>query len=183
MGRPVIILLALSLAANVFLGGFVAGRIASPTIAGIGESAGHRNRSEEHRRDLEALPPAVREKLRSAFRNNREEFVKSFREGRALHQEFIGILTADVFDRASAEAAAAKIEAFDGKRRQSMPRLVIDAMEGLSVEDRRALAAVVERRMMEDAGGPGRRHHRRRSHGKDDAPEPPPAATDDLPKE
>jgi len=185
MGRPIIIFLALSLAANLFLGSVVAGRIAGPHFQGFragadlrGDASHHGGRDADPRHEFEELPPAVREKLKDAFRENREEFVETFREGRALQREFVSILTADVFDRPAAETAAAKIEAFEGERRRSMPRLVIEAMDGLDVEDRRALAAVVERRIIDDMGGAGRRHHRRgrvRDGKADDAPVTPPA--------
>lgn len=165
MGRTVTILLALSLAANVFLGGFVAGRIAGPNLPGFDRQDGGRPGGGDDRGDpyaeFDALPPAAREKLRALFRQNRDSFIATFRDGRALHREFVSVLTADTFDRAAAEAVAAKIEAFDRERRQSTPRLIIEAMDGLSVEDRRALAAIVERRMMEDMRGGPRRLHRR----------------------
>ncbi|MDZ7629741.1 MAG: periplasmic heavy metal sensor [Parvularculaceae bacterium] len=173
MGRTVIILLALSLAANVFLGGFVAGRIAGPGFAGFDRGFGegpHRDRGRggDFRRDFDALPDAAREKLRASFKKNREEFITTFREGRALQQEFVGVLTAETFDRSAAEAVAAKIEAFEAERRRSTPRLIIDVMDGLPVEDRRALAKVIERRIIEDMRGPGRRH--RRDGPPDDGP-------------
>lgn len=165
MGRTVTILLALSLAANVFLGGFVAGRIAGPKLPGFdrhhgGHHAGGPLRGDRFA-DLDELPPAAREKLKALFRQNRESFVATFRDERALHREFVSVLTAETFDRAAAEAVAAKIEAFNRDRRQSTPRLIIAAMDGLSVEDRRALAAIVERRMMDDMRGAPRRRHRR----------------------
>jgi Spy/CpxP family protein refolding chaperone len=173
MGRTVTILLALSLAANVFLGGFVAGRIAGPNLPGFERPGGERH---GHGRvdvyaDLERLPPAARDRLKALIRENRGRFAETFREGRALHQEFIAVLTADPFDRAAAEAVAARIEAFQRERRPSMPRLVIETMDGLSLDDRRALAALVERRMSDDLMGGGRRGHRR---GRCDGPPPPP---------
>lgn len=174
MGRTVTILLALSLAANVFLGGFVAGRIAGPNLPVFDRHDGGRPGHGPHRGDPHAefdeLPPAAREKLRALFRQNRESFAATFRDGRALHQEFVSVLTAETFDRAAAEAVALKIEAFDRERRPSMPRLIIEAMDGLPVEDRRALARIVERRMIEDMKGRGPRLHRRFRDG--DAPPP-----------
>lgn len=174
MGRTIVILLALSLAANVFLGGFVAGRLAGPGFKGFehgpGPSLGH-GRGGDFHREFDALPDAAREKLRASFRKNREEFVTTFREGRALQQEFISILTAETFDRSAAEAVAAKIETFEAERRRSMPRLIIDVMDGLPLEDRRALAKVIERRIIEDMRGPGRRHRRGRDGPSDDPPD------------
>ncbi len=182
MGRAIVIALALSLAANVFLGGFVAGRIASPSIPGFDRGLKH-DGGEKTRRsaELDTLPPAVRDKLRAAFKSNRETFVSTVREGRALHQEFISTLTAEEFDRAGAEAAALKIETFESQRRRTVPRLIIDVMDGLSVEDRRALGAVVERRVMDEAAGarPPRRGFRGR--WRDGAPTPPPEGGVDSP--
>lgn len=185
MGRSVTILLALSLAANVFLGGFVAGRIAGPSLSGFDRAGSDRPGTDRHHggpgghgphrsdpfAEFDELPPAVREKLKALFRKNRESIASTFREGRALHQEFVAVLTADAFDRAAAEDVAARIEAFERDRRPSMPRVVIEAMDGLSAADRRALAAIVERRMIEDLKGRGRRHHRR--FNEDEAPPPP----------
>lgn len=181
MGRTIGILLAISLAANVFLGGFVAGRVAGPNLPGFDhgrdkDGRGHEGRG-GHRGghpDFDGLSPAAREKLKASFQKNREEIAGAFREGRALRDEFIGILTAETFDRAAAEAAAAKLEAFDEKRRGSMPRLVIEVMDGLSAEDRRAVAELVERRMMEEMAGPGKRRRGRRGEG----PPPPPPEDD-----
>jgi Spy/CpxP family protein refolding chaperone len=179
MGRTVTILLALSLAANVFLGGFVAGRIAGPKLPGFDRYGGGPPGGGPQRGDpfaeFNELPPAAREKLRALFRQNRASFIATVRDGRALHQEFVSVLTAETFDRAAAEALAAKIEAFDRERRQSMPRLIIEAMDGLSVEDRRALAAIFERRMMDDLRGANRRHDRLERRGRRPPPEDAPA--------
>ncbi len=173
MGRTVTILLALSLAANVFLGGFVAGRIAGPNLPGFdrhdGARPSHGSRYGDRHAEFDALPPAVRDRLKTLFRENRASFASAFRDGRELHREFIGVLTAETFDRAAAEAVAAKIDAFERQRRPSMPRLVIEAVDGLSVDDRRAFAEIVERRMIEDLKGRGRRHHKR-SNGADAPP-------------
>lgn len=163
MGRTVTILLALSLAANVFLGGFIAGRIAGPSLPGIdrhdGAHPGHGPGGPYA--EFDELPPAAREKLKALIRQDRERMAQTLREGRSLHEEFIAVLTAENFDRAAAEAVAAKIEAFQRERRPSMPRLVVETVDGLSLEDRRALAALVERRMGEDLRVRGRRGHKR----------------------
>lgn len=167
MGRTIGILLAVSLAANVFLGGFIAGRIAGPSLPGFDRHAGRDGPSRTAAPEFDDLSPAAREKLRALFVKNRREIAKTFREARALRDEFVAVVTAETFDRAAAEAAAAKIEAFEGTRRAAMPRLVVEAMDGLPAEDRRALAALVERRMLDEMKGPGKR---RRGH----RGEPPP---------
>ena len=173
MGRTIGVVLALSLAANVFLGGFVAGRIAGPSLPGFERRGAGEGPHHGGRHNLDDLSPAAREKLKDLFRKNREEFAATFREGRALRDEFIAVLTAETFDRAAAEAAAAKIEAFEGTRRAAMPRLVVEAMDGLPAEDRRALAALVERRMMDEMKGFGKR--RRGGRGEAPPPDVPPA--------
>lgn len=174
MGRTIGILLALSLAANVFLGGFVAGRIAGPNLPGFDQGRdkdGHRAHR-GGRPDLDGLSPAAREKLKASFQKHREEIAGTFREGRALREEFISVLTAETFDRARAEAVAAKLEAFEEKRRESMPLIFIEVMDGLPLEDRRAVAELLERRMTEEMAGPGKR--RRRGRGDDGPPPAPP---------
>ncbi|MFN0022304.1 MAG: periplasmic heavy metal sensor [Parvularculaceae bacterium] len=191
MGRGLVIALALSLAGNVFLGGFVAGRIGGPAMPGFErgrDNHGHERQGGDNKgrsAELETLPPAVREKLRAAFKSNRADFIASVREGRILHEQFISTLTADEFDRASAEAAAQKIETFEGERRRTMPRLIIEVMDGLSAEDRRALAAVVERRIMDDFAGPRppRRGFRGRWRERDGEPPAPAENTESPPAE
>lgn len=172
MGRTIGVLLALSLAANVFLGGFVAGRIALPGLPAFDHARGHDERGHRGggRHRFDDLPPLARERMKAAFVKKRDEFAATFREGRALRDEFVSTLTAETFDRAAAEAVAAKIDAFEEKRRGSMPRLVIEMMDGLPVEDRRAIAALVEKRMTEEMAGPGRRRHGRGEPPPDDGP-------------
>lgn len=144
MGRGVSIALALSLAANVFLGGFVAGKLA-------GGHGGH-----DHMRPFSFrhgpsdgfndLTPAARESLKRAFTARRAEGGDYFREARALHEEFVRVLSADVFDRAAADAIVAKFDAAERTGRNGMAKLIVDAAEGLSAEDRKSLARHLDRR-------------------------------------
>jgi Spy/CpxP family protein refolding chaperone len=164
MGRTIGILLALSLAANVFLGGFVMGRVAGPGLPGFGHERGEGGHGARHggRDDFRELSPAAREKVRASFRKGRKEMAAAVRDSDALREEFIRVLTAETFDRAAAEAVAARIEAFEKERRPSMSRVIIDVMDGLSAQDRRIVARLVERRMAEEmaAGGKRRGGHR-----------------------
>lgn len=174
MGRTIGILLALSLAANVFLGGFVMGRVAVPGFPGFGLERGEGGRGPHHdgRDEFRKLSPAAQERVKASFRKGRREMAAAFRDGAALREEFVSVLTAETFDRAAAEAVAAKIEAFEKERRPSTPRVIIDVMDGLSAEDRRIVADLVERRMAADRAGGGMR---RRGH----RAAPPPALEDD----
>lgn len=170
MGRTIGILLALSLAANVFLGGFVAGRIAAPNLPGFGPDRGNERHDGRGggRHDFDDLSPAAREKFRALFRENRREIAAAFREDRAQLDEFFSVLTAETFDRAAAEAVAAKLDVLEDKRRRAIRRLAIEVMDGLSLEDRRAVADLVKRRMTEDMAGAGER--RRWRGGRGEAP-------------
>lgn len=141
MGRGIVIALALSLAANVFLGGFVAGKFAGhgyPRAFGFAHGEGKR---------LSDLPPAARDALQRAYASH--QIIKDQRrdEMRALHEEFVSVLTAETFDREAAEAAVEKIAAADRSRRAEMARLIVGVADGLSTEDRQALARHVERRV------------------------------------
>lgn len=144
MGRGVIIALALSLAANVFLGGFLAGRIAG------GPGFHHAHHGPEFRRhameEFADLPPAARESLKRAFIAHRREAGDMRKEALALHKEFVSVIGAETFDRPAAEAVIAKIEAVEQRGAAGMARLVVEAAAGLSPEDRRALAEHFDRR-------------------------------------
>lgn len=172
MGRGIIIALAASLAANVFLGGFVAGRL----IGGDADGASGRGISSRHggREAFADLPPAARDSLKRAYLAHRAEGRGAADELKALHRDFVRVLSAEDFDRAAALAIADKADALERSGRTSFIKLVVNAADGLSVEDRKALARHIEAR---GARWKGRRHHRDGPPPEDaDAPkEPPPA--------
>lgn len=164
MGRGIVIALALSLAANVFLGGFVAGRLAG----GPHDHDGPHVFMFRHG-GLEAfsdLTPAARESLKRAFIEHRAASRGGFRETRKLHEEFVKVLGADVYDRAAADALVAKFEAAENSGRAGMARVLVEAAEGLSAEDRKSLAKHIEKR-----GGHWKGH---RGPGDGPPPEGPP---------
>ncbi len=153
MARGMIIALALSLAANVFLGGYVVGKSVGGKNADAGE---HPGRDVDGDR-FDDLPPAARASLKAAFLSHRA----TADEGRAryaeLHRSFMQILSAEKFDRAAAEAVVDEMEALGSSARAGMTRLIVEAAAGLSLEDRIALARHFE----------SRRHDHRRGHGGD----------------
>lgn len=154
MGRGIIIALALSLAANVFLGGFVFGRMAGgPHDRGGPHVLGNRHDGPESFSDM---TPLARESLKRAFEARRAMSREQFREASALHEEFVKVLGADVYDRAAAEALAAKFEAAESFGRAGMARLIVEAADGLSAQDRKSLADHIARR------GHWTERHRRR---------------------
>jgi uncharacterized membrane protein len=144
VGRGIAVALALSLAANVFLGGFVAGKIAGGPRFHHGppgfdmKGAGHE--------EFADLPPAARESLKEAFLARRADGADMRREARALHEEFVAVLIAEPWDRAAADAVVAKFEAAEIAGRAGMARLLVEAADGLSAEDRKALAKHLEKR-------------------------------------
>lgn len=145
MGRGIVIALALSLAANVFLGGFVIGKMAG----GPHDRGGSHEFAFRHHDGPEGfldLTPAARESLKRAFETRRAAATQEFSAARELHEEFVKVLGADVYDRAAAEALAAKFEAAENFGRAGMARLIVEAADGLSTEDRKSLAKHIERR-------------------------------------
>lgn len=129
-------LLALSLAANVFLGGFVAGRLVGP------QGFHHRgHRGAEATFEARALSPEGREIVRAAFKEQREALFGSARESRKRRDAVAAALAADPFDRAGVEAAVAAFRETDAEHRRAIAKTLIDAAEKLSVEDRKSLAA------------------------------------------
>ncbi|MEZ5920928.1 MAG: periplasmic heavy metal sensor [Parvularculaceae bacterium] len=154
MGRGIAIALALSLGANIFLGGFVAGRMLHG-VSGDRPPVGD-YRGEKGERGPE-LSDAARDKMRAAFKAHRPEFRQSMIEAKALHAEFTKVLTAETFDRAAAEDVAEKLAAYEGERRAQFTKLIIETVDGMSLEDRKALAASFAERQF----GQRRSHHRR----------------------
>lgn len=146
MGRGIIIALALSLAANVFLGGFVAGRIAGGPHDGHGPSHMFSFRHHDGREEFPDLTPAARESLKRAFIEHRAASREDLRDARKLHEDFVKVLSADDYDRAAADALASKFEAAERSGRAGMARILVEAADGLSVEDRKSLAKHIDRR-------------------------------------
>lgn len=165
MNKGLVIALALSLGANVFLGGYVAGKLAG---GGYGLD-GHERRG--HRVDFDDVTPAARLALRRAFKEHRDENAGYRDAARALHDELVAVMAAETFDRAAADLIAEKFAALDVSFRGDMARIVIEAADGLPLADRRALARHLEKRMRRgDRRGP--------MGGREDGPPPDGPSTD-----
>jgi uncharacterized membrane protein len=152
MNRTLTFLLMLSLAANVFLGGFVAGRLlGGPRHDGHVRGAG----SGEHRGGpdgaamlfgaMEDLSPAGREILRETFKGARERMRDGFGKSAQMRRALGAALAAEPFDRAKAEAALALITEADAKAHLAASTLLIDAAEKMTPADRKALAEAYQR--------------------------------------
>jgi uncharacterized membrane protein len=145
VNKGLVIALGLSLAANVFFGGFLAGR-----LAGGGHHRGAPFFDHGAHGEFGDLTPAAREALRREFEERRESGAEARREVRKAHKELIAALKAETFDRAAADKIADRMEAADASFRSGMARLVIEAAEGLSREDREALARHLDMRARRD---------------------------------
>lgn len=145
--RMLPILLAVSLAANVFLGGFVAGRL-------LGDPPHHRlaiMREGGHAPipffgAADALSPEGRRVFHDTFSGKRRDMRAAFVETQRLRQALAEALAAEPFDRARAEAALTAVQSSDAANQRAVVALVLDAAERLSPEDRKALASAHERR-------------------------------------
>ena len=130
MGRGLIILLLASLAANVFLGGFVAGRY-------LGKPPHHGSPPLER---MESLSPEARAAVRDVFQSRRDSFREHRLERRELQRALYDAMIAEPFDREKVEAAMAALRQARDNQHQSQNKVLLDALENLSAEDRKALA-------------------------------------------
>ena len=178
MNRGLAIALFASLAINIFLGGFVVGRLAGgPPHSGFGHPRHEAGLMMFP--DLDVLSPAGRETFREVFAARHEALRERHRELSRRRAAFTAALAADPWNRAKAEAALAELKAATDEQETAFAALIIDAFERLSTEDRKALV---------EAGARGGhwRHRKGRSHGHgsglgdfpppDDEPPPPPPA-------
>ena len=182
MGRGLIAVLALSLAANVFLGGFVVGRlVGAPTQSaeqtgardgrtyedGVRDKGGKVKRKLNPRGEfgpdagaalffgLRNAPPGVRETFREVFIANAADMRERRREIFEARDGLRDVLTAPDWDRAAAEAAIAKLMAAEQARRDTQNAAVLEAFSKLSDEDRKALSELAKA-FRSDKGARGR---------------------------
>ncbi|HXI86706.1 MAG TPA: periplasmic heavy metal sensor [Parvularculaceae bacterium] len=182
MRTGLVIALAVSLAANVLLGGFVAGRmIGGPPHEFFHGAHGHgRGGGAMMFGDLDALSPQAREAFRAVFKTHHDEMRGDFQEVMRLRGAFADALAADPWDRARAEKALADLRVVESKQQTALGAIMIDAFEKLSAADRKALidSARDRRRAMDARRALMRGRHMdgdepdARSPDDDDAPPP-----------
>lgn len=145
MNRGLAIALFASLAVNIFLGGFVAGRLAGGhPHAGFGHRPPHEAGLMMFP-DLDVLSPAGRESFREIFAARHQTLRERHRDLSRRRAAFTAALAADPWDRAKAEAALAELKAATDEQETAFASLIIDAFEGLSTEDRKALVEAASR--------------------------------------
>ena len=168
MGRGVIFLLLASLAANVFLGGFVMGRFVGKPPASIEAKSDRKlygRGSGRFLRHAGSLSPEGRDVFRQAFDAQRSELRELRRSSFQVRRSISEQLGAEEWDRQAVEAAFQSLRDSEAARSGLQHKLLIDAIEQLSPEDRALL--IEESNKRRDRRGPrgGSRDHGR--HGGD----------------
>lgn len=162
MNKGLAIALFASLAVNIFLGGFLAGRLIGAPERPVFDRSPH-GAGVMMFHDLEALSPQGREAFRAVFAARRGALRERHREVVARRADFFAALAAEPWDRERTEKALARLKAATDQQETAFTDLLIDAFENLSAADRKALVEAGAR------GGRWSRRHRARR------PSPPPA--------
>ncbi|MEO0878663.1 MAG: periplasmic heavy metal sensor [Pseudomonadota bacterium] len=153
MGRGVIILLAVSLAANVFAGGFFVGRIVAEKPAVVDAKPPKSPERDHERRSMRRLlrgendgfgnlavaAPETRAVFRDVFIEAREEARLMQREVRAARSALREALAKEPWDRAAVGAAATDVAAAQQRQRDFYAEKLIDAFQSLTPEQRATL--------------------------------------------
>lgn len=132
MSKVVKIVLAVSLLLNVGLAG-MAGSF-------VYKKHQHKKYMESVRGGSPEANDEVRTKMREHFRGSRDEIKQSFQESRVAHKSLIDTLTADEFDHAAFEKAAQDFVDSQQSMMTLKIKMIGDIAEGLSSEDRKAMA-------------------------------------------
>lgn len=153
MGRVGIIALAASLAVNVFLGGFVAGRMLGPSDQ---RSGAERFTQQALTGEYAETSPATRAAFRKAYADRREEMRLGRAEARAARLAFLEAAGSDQWDRAAVEAALENVKTIERKRETARSALLLDALESMQADERKAWVARSVARMKNGRSGDGR---------------------------
>ena len=173
MNKTLMIVLAASLAVNVFLAGHVSGKL----ISGNHAASEHRPPPRGGRggpeglsfmRNLDVLTPEVREEFRRSVREGLPAMRRNFEQTSRAHQELAQALKSDPWDRALAEEKLMAVHEVQNRQRTMFTGSFFDALETLSLEDRIALVDASQNRRQ------GRRERRRPGGRRGDGPPPPP---------
>lgn len=153
MNRSLIIVLAGSLALNVFAGGFILGRALAPQPEPpiLAEARTMRGLDNPFRimRSAEALPVESRMMFREAFRTQLPELRERHREMRRLRLEFATLLQAEEWDRDAVAAKLEEINAAQNRQRDAFKAAYIDAFGKLTAGERRLLIEAARSRRSE----------------------------------
>ena len=166
--------LFVSLAANIFLGGFVAGRmLAGPRgfMDGPGKFVAFADHKKDDRKGpgrgaffdgalmfpaIDALPPEKRELFKENFEASRDVLRANRTALVEKREAFTEALTAEPWDRAKAEAALVDLRTAADAQEATLSKLLIDVFEKLSPEERKALVTATTERDRHWKDGPRR---------------------------
>lgn len=160
------IALMVSLAANVFLGGFVIGRVISGPPAPPPHAEQRAPEGFMLFKGLDDVSAESREAFRGVFKARRDALRESHHEARRLRAIFFEALGADPWDRARIDEALAELRAAERAQQVAFAETLVDAYETLSAAERRTLAEAAMRRAEKGPGEGGGRKQRR--PGEDD---------------
>ncbi len=167
MGRGVTIALAASLAANVFFGGFVAGRLTTgDTIErdfggpGAPRRAGGGPPSRALGQAL-SLSDNARAAVREAIRPDMGEIRRDRRRSLELRRAVRDALSAEPFDREEARAALQEMMEFHSSREERRTDLLLTVFESLPPDERKEIVAAFSDRQTRRRGRRFRRDEER----------------------
>jgi uncharacterized membrane protein len=148
-GKWLALALLVSLGANMFMGGLLAGRFAGPAPeppeigtgpGGGGPAPGERPLVAAIRRMAEALPEADRTRFEQAFLDRRRDIARAQLALRDARLELRDAIMADPFDRAKVEQAFAALRTRNDEVQRTLHTIALDAIARLSKDSRQALA-------------------------------------------
>jgi uncharacterized membrane protein len=146
-GKWLALALVVSLGANMFMGGLLAGRFAgrpaegAPTVGNEPPTPpGQQVLAQAIRLMAEALPEADRPGFQQAFFDRRREIMRANVATREARLSLRDAIMADPFDRARVEQAFATLRARNEDVQRVLHTIAIDAIAHLSTESRQALA-------------------------------------------
>lgn len=182
MGRGVIIALAISVALNVFAVGHLTGRMLShggvfkhphgPQLPPPELNMRTADNPFQLMHYIADLPSERRELFREKIREQLPEMRRLHRDNRAVREEIIAMMGAGEWDRAAIEAKLLEIEGAQSLQRAAFTKSFLDALETLTPEERKQLAAEAEMRRAERKGMRGKRWREERRRMRDRPPPP-----------
>jgi len=149
--------LVVSVAFNVFVLGFFAGRGLDLGAPDPGVAMAGRSEPNFVLRSLaRQLPRETRNELRAAFRERREELRPAYAELRAVRSRLAELLPAEEYNEGAVRETMAEMRRIEARLKQPVHETIADALAALSPGQRRAfVAALVERRGADRRRGDG----------------------------
>ena len=154
MGRGLIILLFVSLAINVLIGGFMGGVFVERAVRGAPEEfapppdAPMPPRGGGFERSLEVLTPESRRLVRRAFLENRTVIRERRRAVQEAREDMVFAFAEEEWDRERLEQAMSAVAAAEAAMKQAQFDIMLTALEALPPAERRAvIEAQAQRRL------------------------------------